>query len=315
MPRKMDIEELLRQKRPIILDGALATELEARGANLNDPLWSARMLLEQPAMIRQVHLDYFLAGADVATTASYQASFEGFQRRGLALQDARALMQLSVELAMEAREQFWATPGNQAGRIFPLIAASIGPYGAFLADGSEYKGRYGLTIPELIGWHRPRMEALLETGPDILACETIPCPEEAEALLRLLEEFPEARAWISFSCRDGRHISQGELFRDVVEIVDGAAQVLAVGVNCTAPRYISSLLEEARAVTEKPLVAYPNSGERWDAARHCWVEGEREDGFGTLPLAWHAHGACLLGGCCRTGPEDVRALRALFELN
>ena len=305
----MTPEKLLQQQKAIILDGALATELEACGAELNDPLWSAKILLEQPEKIRQLHLDYFLAGADVATTASYQASFEGFRRRGLSEPEARALMRRSVELAKEARELFWAAPGNRAGRIYPLIAASVGPYGACLADGSEYRGQYGRSVQELMDWHRPRMKALLEAEPDILACETIPCPEEAEALLLLLEEFPEARAWLAFSCRDGLHISQGELFRDVVKMADGSPQVLAAGINCTAPRYISSLLEEARSVTGKPLVAYPNSGERWDAARHCWIKDEGEEGFGIFPLEWHALGARLIGGCCRTGVEDVRRVR------
>ncbi|MCO6479368.1 MAG: homocysteine S-methyltransferase, partial [Phaeodactylibacter sp.] len=212
----------------------------------------------------------------------------------------------------EARELFWAEAENRVGRIYPLIAASVGPYGAYLADGSEYKGHYRLSIQQLMDWHRPRLQALLEAAPDVLACETIPCPEEAEALLRLLEEFPAARAWMSFSCRDGRHISQGEPFREVVKMVGASPQVPAVGVNCTPPRHLSSLLEEARRVTEKPLTAYPNSGERWDAARHCWVEGEREEGFGALPLEWHARGARLIGGCCRTGVEDVRGVRKMF---
>ncbi|MCB0579080.1 MAG: homocysteine S-methyltransferase [Phaeodactylibacter sp.] len=308
----MNWESVLQQQKAIILDGALATGLEARGARLDDALWSAKILLEQPAMIRRLHLDYFRAGADVATTASYQASFEGFRRRGLSHQEARGLMQRSVELAKEARELFWAEPDNRAGRIYPLVAASVGPYGAFLADGSEYEGRYGLSVPQLMDWHRPRLEALLAAGPDLLACETIPCPEEAEALLRLLEEFPEARAWLSFSCRDGRYLSQGEPLREVANMADGAEQVRAVGVNCTPPRYISPLLEEAAAATRKPLVAYPNSGERWDAARRCWIEGERESGFGTLPLEWFARGARLIGGCCRTGTGDVRRMRTVL---
>lgn len=308
----MHIEAILKQQKAIILDGALATELEARGADLNDLLWSAKVLLEQPAMIRQLHLDYFRAGADVATTASYQASFEGFQRRGLSQREARMLIIRSVELAKEARELFWAEAENRAGRIYPLIAASVGPYGAYLADGSEYKGHYGLSIQQLTDWHRPRLQALLEAAPDVLACETIPCPEEAEALILLLREFPEVRAWMSFSCRDGQHISQGEPFREVVKMADASPQVMSVGVNCTPPRYISSLLDEARNVTEKPLIAYPNSGERWDAVRHCWVEGEREEGFGALPLEWYARGARLLGGCCRTGAEDVRGFRKMF---
>ena len=308
----MDLERALKQQRVIILDGALATELEARGARLDDSLWSAKILLEQPEMIRHLHLDYFLAGADVAITASYQASMEGFQGRGLSHRQARELIHRSVELAKEARELFWAEPANRAGRIYPLVAASVGSYGACLADGSEYRGQYGLSVQKLAGWHRPRMEALLEAGPDLLACETIPCPEEAEALLYLLDEFSEAKAWLSFSCQDGRRISQGELFIDVVKMVEGAPQVLAVGVNCTPPRYIHSLLKEACQVSRKPLVAYPNSGERWDAARHCWMEGEPAVGFGALPSEWFAEGARLIGGCCRTGPEDVRALREML---
>lgn len=308
----MSLKEILQIQKAIILDGALATELEAHGARLDGRLWSARILFEKPELIRRLHLDYFRAGADVAITASYQASFEGFRLLGLSDEKTRGLLRRSVELAKEARDVFWADPENRSGRVFPLVAASVGPYGAFLADGSEYMGRYGLSVEELMDWHRPRMAALLQAGPDILACETIPCPEEAEALLRLLEEFPEARAWLSFSCQDGRRISQGELFRDVVKRVAGAAQVWAVGVNCTAPRHISSLLKEARRVANKPLVVYPNSGERWDAERHCWVEGEQADGFGALPLEWFAQGARLIGGCCRTGPADVNALRRLL---
>lgn len=310
----MDIEKIIQQQKVVILDGALATELEARGASFeDDPLWSARLLHGQPGMIRQLHLDYFLAGADVATTASYQASFEGFMARGFSRLQARALLHLSVELAKEARQLFWSEPANRPGRMYPLIAASIGPYGAFLADGSEYQGLYGLSIPELMDWHRPRLEAILEAGPDILACETIPCLEEAEALLRLMEEFPEAQAWFSFSCRDGGRISQGELFSEAVKMAAGSTQVFAVGVNCTAPRYITALLKEARQVTDKPLVAYPNSGERWDAGCRRWIDGEMEAGFGSLPQEWHAQGARLIGGCCRTGPEDVRRMAGVLR--
>jgi homocysteine S-methyltransferase len=304
------LDNLLRQQPVLILDGALATELEARGAVLDDSLWSAKVLLEAPELIRQVHLDYFRAGADVATTASYQVSFEGLARRGLAQPQAQALLRRSVELAQEAREQFWSEPSRPAGRLYPLVAASIGPYGAFLADGSEYRGQYGLSARQLMDWHRPRLEALLEAAPELLALETIPCPEEAEALARLLEEFPAARAWLSFSCRDGQHLSQGEPFREGVQIGDTCPQIIAIGVNCTPPQYVSALLHEAARVTAKPLLAYPNSGEGWDAVRRCWSGSGHERGFGALPRQWIQAGARLIGGCCRTGPEDVAALRA-----
>ena len=305
----VNIEPLLRQQPILILDGALATELEARGAHLTDALWSAKILLEAPALIREVHLDYFRAGADVATTASYQASFAGLERRGLTREQARALLQRSVQLAQEARELFWADTGRREGRIYPLVAASIGPYGAFLADGSEYRGQYGLSVRQLMDWHRPRLEVLLDAGPDLLALETIPCPEEAEALARLLEDYPAARAWLSFSCRDGQHLSQGELFSEGVRIGAAAPQILAVGVNCTPPEYITALLRVAQPLTSKPLLAYPNSGEGWDAERRCWTGSGHELGFGALPRQWVQAGARLLGGCCRTGPGDVATLR------
>ncbi|MCB9274575.1 MAG: homocysteine S-methyltransferase [Lewinellaceae bacterium] len=308
----MNMETILQGQSLLFLDGAMATELEARGAKLQDSLWSAKLLMERPALIRQLHYDYFIAGADVAITASYQASFEGFEKHGLSRQRARSLMQLSVRLAQEARGQFWEAETEREGRVFPLVAASIGPYGAFLADGSEYRGQYGLSAGELADWHRPRLEALLEAGPDLLACETIPCPEEAEALLRLLEEFPEARAWLSFSCRDGRHLNQGERFTEGARIADACPQAIAIGINCTAPQYITALLGEARRVSSKPLLAYPNSGETWDARRHCWIEGSHANGFGKLPLEWYRAGARLIGGCCRTGPEDIKAMRALL---
>ena len=310
MITKLDV--LLQQQPILFLDGAMATELEARGANLQDTLWSAKVLLEQPALIRQVHYDYLTAGADVVITASYQATFEGFEQRGLSRGQARDLMQHSIRLAREARELFWGEESNREGRIYPLVAASIGPYGAFLADGSEYKGGYRLSVGELIKWHRPRLEALLEAGPDLLACEAIPCPEEAEALVRLLEEFPDARAWLSFSCRDEQHLSQGDPFMEGVSIGDASPQIIAIGVNCTPPKFITALLQDARQVTEKPLLAYPNSGEAWDAERHCWIVGSQVEGFGKLPQEWVQAGARLIGGCCRTTPTDVWAMRDML---
>lgn len=293
-----------------ILDGALATELERRGADLRDQLWSARLLVDNPALIRQVHLDYFNAGADVATTASYQATFAGFARLGLDHAAAAELMRLSVHLALEAREQFWANPQQRAGRRWPLVAASIGPYGAFLADGSEYRGHYGLSVDELIDFHRPRMAVLAESGADLFACETIPCPQETQALLRLLAEFPHMSAWLSYSCRDGQHVCQGEPFAECAALANESPQVMAVGVNCTAPRFVEELLQIGRTVTDKPLVCYPNSGEAWDAVNRCWVEGSTAADFADLALRWRAAGAQLIGGCCRTTPEDIRALRA-----
>ncbi|MCB9158664.1 MAG: homocysteine S-methyltransferase [Caldilineaceae bacterium] len=298
----------------VILDGAMATELERRGADIADPLWSAKVLLEAPELIRQVHYDYFAAGADVAITASYQASFAGFAARGLTRDEAAALMRLSVTLAQDARDAFWADPANRAGRTRPLVAASVGPYGAFLADGSEYRGDYGLSQAELIAFHRPRLEVLLDAGPDLLACETIPCLAEAEALCRLLSEHPAVPAWLSFACCDDAHVCHGETLAACVAAAADAANVVAVGVNCTPPRYVEPLLRSVAGTTDKLLLTYPNSGEQWDAAAKCWLPGTGVTAFAAPARLWYAAGARLIGGCCRTTPADVadmaRVLRA-----
>ncbi len=291
----------------VILDGAMATELESRGADLRDPLWSAKILLEQPDLIRQVHYDYFVAGADVAITASYQASFPGLAARSLTHDQAADLMCLSIELACAARAQYITT---HKPAIQPLIAASVGPYGAYLHDGSEYTGDYGLTVAELMDWHRPRLAVLAASGADLLACETIPSLAEAAALVRLLAEFPDTPAWLSFSCRDGEQLCHGELFADGVRLAAASDNIVAVGVNCTAPRHIESLLQHAQGITTKPLLTYPNSGERWDAPSQCWLPGTGEADFAQAAARWYAAGARLIGGCCRTGPGEIRALRA-----
>ena len=221
----------LAAQKFVVLDGALATELERHGADLNDPLWSAKLLLENPALIQQVHLDYLLAGADVITTASYQATFEGFAQRGIPPSQAKKLLQRSVQLAHNARDEFWSKTENRKNRLRPLVAASIGPYGAYLADGSEYRGKYGLTVGQLKAFHRPRWQALLQAGPDLLACETIPCLEEAQAYVEMLGETPQAQAWLSFSCQDAAHLSDGSKFCEAVKLAEGCGQVVAVGVK------------------------------------------------------------------------------------
>lgn len=302
------IESILDRYPVLVIDGALATELERRGCDLKDDLWSAKILLEQPGKIKHVHYDYFKAGADCAITASYQATIEGFMRRGLNEQEALALIQRSVRLAVEARDEFWADEGNRTGRSRPFVAASVGPYGAFLADGSEYHGNYGLTETELVDFHRPRMRALIEAGADLLACETIPCLVEAQALVRLLAEFESIQAWISFSCRDEFHVSEGQRFEDCVRTVEASPFVVAVGVNCTSPKYIPSLIAKGRRVTEKPILVYPNSGESYDAATNDWEGQPVYASFSEEAREWHKAGARMIGGCCRTTPEDIRGI-------
>jgi homocysteine S-methyltransferase len=305
------LARLLRESPLAVLDGALATELERRGCDLNDPLWSAKVLLEQPERIAAVHADYFEAGADVAITASYQASVEGFRRRGLTTGQALGLIRRSVTLAREARDRFWERPEHRVGRSRPLVAASVGPYGAYLADGSEYRGDYPLTEDQLAAFHRPRLEALVEAGADLLACETIPCLREAAALVRLLAEYPHIHAWISFSARDGEHLCSGEPLEEAARWLDGRAQVAAVGINCTAPRHMASLIGILRRNCRQPVVVYPNSGEAYDAGTKTWNGAGPAGDFGRWARTWQEAGAQLIGGCCRTTPEDIRAVARL----
>ncbi|HET7293814.1 MAG TPA: homocysteine S-methyltransferase [Vicinamibacteria bacterium] len=295
----------LRGRGSLVLDGGLATELERAGFDLDHPLWSARLLSERPEAIAAVHRAYLEAGADCITTASYQATIAGFARMGATTAEAEGLLRRSVELALEARDSF----RHGRDRQRPLVAASIGPYGAFLANGSEYTGAYDLDLEELVAFHSPRMAVLLEARPDLLACETIPSAVEARALARLLSGRHHARAWVSFSCRDGSRLWDGSSFADSVATVATVPQVVAIGVNCTAPSHVQDLLRAAAAVTEKPLVAYPNSGETYDAATRTWRGLSDALDWGDRALAWRDAGARLIGGCCRTGPDHVSAVR------
>jgi homocysteine S-methyltransferase len=296
-----------------ILDGGLATELERRGLDLRDPLWSAKILIEAPEAIEAVHYQYFLAGADVATSASYQATFPGFAARGIGRKESERLFRVGVELADRARARFWNDAENRAGRRFPSVAASIGCYGAALHDGSEYRGDYGLSRKELMDFHRPRLAVLADSGADLLAFETIPSLLEAEAVAALLEEIPKAPpAWVSFSCRSGTEVSHGECLADCFAAVGASEAVFAVGINCTAPRFISALLDSARGATEKKVAVYANSGESWDARAQSWT-GESSRSIEALAPEWRRLGASLIGGCCRTTPETIRGIRAALS--
>src|SRR5690625_3938589 len=284
--------------RTLVLDGGLATRLEDLGCDLSGGLWSARLLRDDPDVIRRAHRDFFAAGADVAITASYQAWEHGFTARGLTRENARALIARSVELALQARDE--AGGG--------LVAASVGPYGAALADGSEYTGDYGLSAntDALADWHRERWHLLAGTGADLLACETIPSFAEARALARLLGETPGVRAWFSFSCIDGEHISDGTPLAACAALLAGNPQVAAVGANCTAPRHIPDLIGRTGQL---PAVVYPNSGESWDRRTRTWHGAADPEGFGEAAARWQRAGAQLIGGFCRTTPEHIRRIR------
>lgn len=289
-----------------VIDGGVATELTRQGLDLGDGLWSARVLIEAPDAIERVHTKYFLAGADIAITASYQASYEGFAKRGLSAQSTNALLRRSVELAQSARSSVLRDLPGTTREL--LVAASVGPYGAMLHDGSEYRGDYGLDEDALVDFHRERFTVLADAGADLLACETIPSRIEAAALVRLLGERPDARAWVTFSCRDGRHTSAGDSIAACARWLDEVPQVVAIGVNCVAPGLVESLIHELGTGTTKPIVVYPNSGETWDAVAQCWV-GTADRFTGYVPR-WLEAGARWIGGCCRTTPDDIRSVRA-----
>jgi homocysteine S-methyltransferase len=281
----------------LIADGGLATELEARGHDLSDALWSARLLVDAPQEITAVHTAFFRAGATIATTASYQASFDGFAARGIGREDTVRLLQRSVELAKNAREDV-----GGAGQV----AASVGPYGAALADGSEYRGRYGLSVGQLRDWHRPRLEVLADAGADVLALETIPDVDEAEALVGLVGTLG-VPAWLSYTI-EGARTRAGQPLADAFAVAAGVPEIVAVGVNCCAPEDVLPAIGAARE-TGKPVIVYPNSGERWDSARRTWVGSSR---FSPRSAAqWRAAGARVIGGCCRVRPADIAGLPAV----
>lgn len=308
MPLNNPLTAILSDRPFVLLDGAMATELEARGCDLADCLWSAKVLMENPQLIYDVHLDYFRAGAQVAITASYQATPDGFAARGLDESQSRALIAKSVELARQARDAYQAEDPTAKGL---LIAGSVGPYGAYLADGSEYRGDYQRSAQVFQDFHRPRVEALLEAGVDLLACETLPSFDEIRALAQLLAEYPVAQAWFSFTLRDAQHLSDGTPIRDVIALLADYPQILAVGINCIALENTVDALEYLHSQTPLPLVVYPNSGEHYDAVSKTWHHhGEACATLeGYLPQ-WLAAGAKLIGGCCRTTPKDIAALKA-----
>jgi homocysteine S-methyltransferase len=284
----------------LVADGGLATELEAQGNDLSDSLWSARLLADAPGQILDAHLAFFRAGAQIATSASYQASFEGFAARGLDRREAAGLMRRSVALAQAARDQL---AGDGRTR---WVAASAGPYGAALADGSEYRGRYGRSVRELTAWHRPRLEVLAGAAPDVLALETVPDTDEAEALMAAVAGLG-VPAWLSYTIAGGR-TRAGQPLAEAFAVAAGVPEVVAVGVNCCAPADVLPAIAAAREATGKPVIVYPNSGEEWDARRRAWAG---QSGYSpALPRQWRAAGAAIIGGCCRVRPADIAQIAA-----
>ncbi|EFL22681.1 homocysteine S-methyltransferase [Streptomyces himastatinicus ATCC 53653] len=288
---------------PLVLDGGLSNQLEAQGCDLSDELWSARLLADDPGQIEAAHAAYVRAGARVLITSSYQATYEGFAHRGVAREDATALLGRSVELARGAAR------GAAAPAAPVWVAASVGPYGAMLADGSEYRGRYGLSVAELERFHRPRIEALVAAGPDVLALETVPDADEAAAMLRAVEG-SGVPVWLSYSIA-GEATRAGQPLREAFAVAAGNEQVIAVGINCCEPGDADRAVEIAAETTGKPVVVYPNSGEEWDATARSWRGRSTFDP--ARVKGWRDAGARLIGGCCRVGPDRIAELAGVVR--
>ena len=304
-------KDLLEKQDIIILDGALGTELERRGYDVSGRLWSAKYLLENPQILQDLHEAYVRAGSDIITTSSYQASVPALVEEGLSLDKAYELFKETVFLAQAAVKNVWQGLSlDEQQRSYPLIAGSVGPYAAYLADGSEYTGDYHLSEEEFKDFHRPRIQALLDAACDLLALETIPNGAETKALVHLLsEEFPQVEAYLSFTAQTASAISDGTLIEEVGRLAQSSPQVLAVGFNCTAPHLIAPLLEKLKQVCDKPLLSYPNSGEIYNGVTNTWQDNpEQQLCLTDYSQLWKKQGAQLFGGCCRTRPEDIEQL-------
>jgi homocysteine S-methyltransferase len=300
--------ELLERQGPVILDGGLATQLEAMGYDISSTLWSASLLASNPRAIVDAHRAYLDAGADIIVTASYQASREGFMSHGIAPDDADQLILSSVELAQAARDEFLADNPDVAAA--PLIAASVGPYGAARHDGSEYTGDYDASDETLGRFHTERLQILDQSGADLLAVETIPNFREAQVLRRLLEN-AATPSWVAFACRDDRNLSDGSRLWAAAGLFADHPRVLALGINCTPPQFVLPLIGELRAAApDKPMVVYPNSGETYHVEDNSWSGTACDFGREFAVDAWCEAGAKIVGGCCRTGPADIAEIRS-----
>lgn len=305
-------DDAFSQNKHLVLDGSMGTELERRGYDVNDALWSAKFLAKDPAAIEQIHYDYLEAGADIITCASYQASIPGFTKAGYTEKEAEELIAKSIRLVLDARKKWWNEEGRKTGRPYPLAAGDIGPYGAYLADGSEYTGAYELTEAEYRDFHLSRMEILKDHGADIFAVETCPRLDEAVTCAKMLDELG-SDYWISFTFRDPRHISDMTDIEEVCRHLNGFSHLKAIGVNCTPPEIVAAIIANYKKYTDLPIIVYPNSGEVYDGGSKTWHGSPDGLCFTDRLPGWIEAGAGIVGGCCRTRPSDIRRVAELFK--
>lgn len=310
---KATIQDVLNKNKIMVIDGSMATALEGLGANTNSSLWTAAALAKQPELVKQVHLDYFRAGADCGITCSYQATIPGLLANGYTEEQAEKLIADSVRLFLEAREEWWEAEGRDADRAYPVCLAGIGPYGAYLADGSEYRGNYGVTDQVLYDFHRRRMELLTDAGADVLLIETQPSMNEVRVAAEIAEDLG-AEYWISFSCRDGYRINEGDKIRDcAAELSHGYPHLQMIGVNCSKPEYIVSLIREIKSATDLPVGVYPNSGLIYDPSTKTWSVPEGQMDFGAFAFSYMKAGAAAVGGCYTTNADHIRQVAEIRD--
>ena len=291
---------------PLLIDGGLSNQLEKQGHDLNHKLWSAKLLESEPEAIIKAHLAYLEAGAQCITTASYQASIPGFMSIGYDMATAESLIKKSVHLAEKAIKRFHLKGSK------PIIAASVGPYGAYLADGSEYHGNYGISEETLREFHEHRIRLLDHSNADILACETIPSLKETIVLANILKDVNK-QTWVSFSCKDEFHINDGTPIEDCVDILSDHSNIFAIGVNCTSPKYISGLVKAIKPkIKDKRIIVYPNSGDVYNAETKVWSELSSSEQLLNQAKEWINLGVDIIGGCCRIGPKDIKSLSRLI---
>lgn len=306
----MELNAFLNSDQTLIIDGGLSNVLESQGCDLNHKLWTAQFLDQNPHAIEEAHVAYLKSGAQCITTASYQASIPGLMSIGYDHRQAKLIILKSVQLAERAIER-----ALDAGLIKerPFIAASIGPYGAYLADGSEYRGNYGVSDVVLRDFHVERIKILDQSNADILACETIPDLQETRILSDLLKTVDKP-AWISFSCKDEQHVNDGSKINECVSLLRNHPKVFAVGANCTNPSYISRLIQNLHASGwDRKIIAYPNSGEVYDPLSKTWYGSSDPDHFVEMSKEWLKMGLDLLGGCCRIGPYHIERISQTFK--
>jgi len=285
-----------------IIDGGLSTQLERRGHNLADPLWTARTLLEYPDDIRAAHMDFIHAGAEVIITASYQVSTQGFRAAGLSESDADHALTASIEVARAA------VNAVEAPRHIH-VAASVGPYGAITHDGAEYRGQYGLSRQELVNFHASRIGVLASANPDLFAIETIPDIDEINALAEVLDD--SIPSWVSITAQNATHLWSGHTIEDAVASIERVPGVQAIGVNCTDPRHVTEILRTMRSRTDLPLITYPNAGGAWDPQTSAWSDAPRN--ITAMADEWREAGAMGIGGCCGTDAHAIATLASALS--